>query len=175
LPRIGSGVLSAICAFIFMFPSNFEDHRLLGDYIRLYSVQWGLLILSAYAGIFFIFTWLREQSSKSQVEWLTTDEGMRDFIRHILLNKQGEEDPGKRRFSDRELIITLASDGNRNMFPFSVMLPMHSQVSRSVAEKIVQIHIDKYIQRGVIVELPQKGFDRIFEINKAAREDLKVQ
>lgn len=55
----------------------------------------------------------------------------------------------------------------------SLLLGSTPKLSRSIVDKIALMQIEKLIQRGLIVELPHSGLDRIFELSEAAYNDIR--
>ncbi|HGY7489410.1 TPA: hypothetical protein ACNTDU_004435, partial [Escherichia coli] len=114
------------------------------------------------------------------IDYLSSDEGLRRilfnmFYGHVELNMSGRQFslPSftraiKLRHSNREPSIVRIMEVYK-----AVLLGATPKLSRSIVDKIALMQIDKLIQRGLVVELPHSGLDRVFELSEAAYNDIR--
>lgn len=178
IPRIGSGVFAAICGFLFTFSSTVKDHPLLGELLSNRGTQIFLLVAMFYSGIFFLMLWYRERRLESKVEWLTSEEGIRATFSVLIQWDRFAEQENPQRFTLRKLtdvvsgrhIARFETPIRRSMEGFPLFFS--SRIHGSIAEKVAKIQIDTLKERGILVELPQRGFEKIYELKKDAMSEL---
>jgi hypothetical protein len=174
VPRIGSGAFAAICAFLFAFPSSAKDNPLIGHWVQTTAAQWILLIATAYSAAFFLMTWTRERRQEELTEFLSSEEGMRQTMIRMI-ERRARSDGHPRRFTLPEWTKQLMPNRHHEYFSPWLALIGGRNISRSLADKIATLHVERMAERSVIIELPQKGFDRVFEISPATYEELVNQ
>lgn len=181
LPRISSGVFATICGFLFTFSSSLKDHPFLGNFISMRETQIALLIAMVYSGVFFVMTWMRERRQEVKLDWLVTNEGIRATIK-LLLAKLSHEQHCKNlhRFTLRDLTKVLhvcdVSEYRRELsiqrlfeeFPFLG----GACLSNSIAEKVARLQIEALKERGILFEVPKKGFEIVYELSGEASKEL---
>lgn len=171
IPRIGSGVFAAVSAFLFTFSSSAKDHPLLGQWLQTSIAQYMLLAATLYSGMFFLMTWSRERRQETLVEFLSSEEGLRKTLANLFSERlHREENP--RRFTLRELTAQLRPSYHREHSSVLLVLLGGQSISLSVADKIASLHVERLSKRGVIIELPQKALDRMFEVSRATFDEL---
>lgn len=171
IPRIGSGVFATISAFLFTFSSSAKDHPLLGEWLQTTTAQYFLLAAMLYSGMFFFMTWTRERRQETLVEFLSSEEGLRETMTN-LFQRRSDRNEQFRRFTLRNLTEELRPSRHREHFsPLSVLFG-GQYISRSVADQIAALHVERLVKRGVIIELPQKGLDRVFEVSRATYTEI---
>lgn len=171
LPRIGSGTFAAVCGALFTFSGALAEHPILGQFAKNILFQYGLLIAAAYAGFFFLLTWLREMREESKVEWLMSDEGRRLIFEYFL--RKARDPIGRNRngrFAARQVVETILEDsGHRLRFPSildATMLFSRGRITSSVAEKIADMHLLELEQRGAIHRIGDPSIDVIYEFDE---------
>lgn len=180
LPRLGSGVFATLSAFFFTFPNTAKDNPIIGPWLQLPNSQYYLLCVSLLSGWLFIRTWIQEKRQEELIDYLSSDEGLRRilfnmFYGHVDHNMLGRQfslpsftHAIKLRHSNRDPSIVRIMEVYK-----SVLLGATPKLSRSIVDKIALMQIDKLIQRGLVVELPHSGLDRIFELSEAAYNDIR--
>jgi ribosomal protein S25 len=168
LPKIGSGVFAAICAFLFTFSGSLADHPLLGMYAKNPMVQIGLLVVAASSGFFFIMTWSRERREEAKVEWLMSDQGRRDIF-DKLLREARDPMSGRRKgqFTARQVVdAIMEKSGLHYRSSVSIMasfLFSRRGLSISVAEKITEVHLLELEKRGAIRRVEDPSIEAVYE------------
>ena len=172
VPRIGSGVFAAVSTFLFTFSSSAKDHPLMGGWLQTTMAQYILLAAMFYSGIFFLMTWTRERRQEELVEFLSTEDGLRETMIH-LFRRHSEKHEHTRRFTLRGLTQELMPSRHWEHYSPFLVLFGRQYISRSLADKIAALHVERLLKRGVVIEHPQKGLDRVFEMSGATYEELK--
>lgn len=157
MPRIGSGIFAAITGFLFSFSGAMNDHPLLGEWLAYRESQMILLGLMFYSGVFFIYTWVREKKQEETVAWLTSNEGIKEIFRRTLRTKYHGNQRDNLRISASDIISEIDEE---------------SRPLRAISEKVALIQIDSLIERGVLIEMPIKGFEKEFELTPQALDEL---
>lgn len=171
IPRIGSGAFAAICTFLFAFPNSMKDNPIIGKWLENPMFQLILLVLILYSGVFFLMTWTRERRQAERVEFLSTEEGLRNTMIR-LFQQRDKETEHPRRFTLRDFTKALGpSKYSANHPPISLLFGGGS-ISDSLADKIANLHISKLLSRGVIIETQQEGLDRTFEVSRVIFDEL---
>ncbi|EPF6087188.1 hypothetical protein DMB99_07060 [Proteus mirabilis] len=180
LPRLGSGVFATLSAFFFTFPNTAKDNPIIGPWLQRPESQYYLLGVSLLSGWLFIRTWIQEKRQEELIDYLSSDEGLRRILSSMFC-ECFKFNMSERKFSlpDFTRAIKLRHSARephiaRVMMAYkSLLLGSAPKLSRTIIEKIALMQIEKLIQRGLVVELPHSGLDRIFEISEAAYNDIK--
>lgn len=171
LPRISSGVAATICAFLFAFPNTIKDNPILGDLLKYQLTQMILLTLSFFFAMIFMMTWSNEKRQEAKVDFLSTEEGLKHTL--YILCRHINSAP---RFAHSDLIQAISPRSkNSRSGNLEVMNPFgfgSNRLSMSLADRIASLQLDKLKQRGMIIELPQTGLDRIYEFSENAYLEL---
>jgi hypothetical protein len=172
LPRIGSGVFAAITGFLFTFSGAIKDHPLLGEWLSTSTSQMVLLGLMFYSGVFFIYTWIREKRQEEKVAWLTSNEGIKRTLAQVLKRERNDDQSNNNRITPTNLISEITGrEFSRHTESVAIILS-RARLPLSIAEKIALIQIDSLLERGVLVELPAKGFEKTYEVTRQAIDEL---
>ncbi len=191
LPRIGSGVFAAICAFLFTFSDKVKDHPVLGPWISTSQGQMILLAALLYSALFFVVTWISERAQETRVEWLMTEEGVEESLTRLLRYSPSGE-LHRSTFTSRELIALHEHDTARRhsidwrgdnfsrrilelyIRVFSMLLFLPSRrLPAAIAEKVTKGQIDLLVQQDLIRELPRNGFSRVYEVSNDVRKTFQ--
>lgn len=180
LPRLGSGVFATLSAFFFTFPNTAKDNPIIGPWLQRPESQYYLLCVSLLSGWLFIRTWIKEKRQEELIDFLSSDEGLRRILSEMSCGYVGFNISERRfslpaftrainlRYSNREPVIAKVIMGYK-----SLLFGSMPKLSRSIVDKIALMQIEKLIQRGLIVELPHSGLDRMFELSEAAYNDIR--
>lgn len=173
LPRIGSGVFAAICASLFTFSGSLAKHPVLGSLAQNMTVQVLLLVMAAYAGIFFLMTWIRERKEEELIDYLMSETARREIFHHIMfhIHHADGNDSTSRQFSIRDVMEVIEERwGGRRRYsssPFiflSVFLGSRG-IKPSLIEKIAQIHLLEMEKRGAIHRIEAPSMDLVYEFD----------
>jgi len=171
LPRIGSGVFAAICASLFTFSGSLAKHPVLGSLAQNMTVQVLLLVMAAYAGIFFLMTWVRERKEEELIDYLMSETARREIFHRIMVHIHHADgnDSTSRQFSIRDVMKVIEErwGGHRrySSSPFiilSVFLGSRG-IKPSLIEKIAQIHLLEMEKRGAIHRIETPSMDLVYE------------
>ncbi|HBU6319966.1 hypothetical protein OIN57_06335 [Klebsiella pneumoniae] len=180
LPRLGSGVFATLSAFFFTFPNTAKDNPIIGPWLQRPESQYYLLCVSLLSGWLFIRTWIKEKRQEELIDFLSSDEGLRGILSEMSCGYVGFNISERKfslpaftrainlRYSNREPVIARVIMGYK-----SLLFGSMPKLSRSIVDKIALMQIEKLIQRGLIVELPHSGLDRMFELSEAAYNDIR--
>lgn len=160
LPRVGSGMFGTICLGLFTFSNVFEQHAILGPLLENSLSQYLLLVFSGYAGVFFTYTWFRERRQEARVEFLLTEDGLRESFSGLL-------EKGKR-FSLRDVLRNMYQGRARYrisaLSPLSILLG-GSGIRSSILEKIANAHLLELENRGAIHRLDIPSIEPTYEVD----------
>lgn len=173
IPRVGSGAFAAVSAFLFTFSSSAKDHPLLGEWLQTTTAQYVLLVAMLYSGMFFVMTWARERRQEGLVEFLCSEEGLRETMIRLLDGRSDRNHP--RKFTLREFTEQLRPSRHRAHYSPLLVLFGGQHISRSIADQISSVQLERLTKRGIVVELPDKGLDRAFEVSRSAYDAITNQ
>jgi len=171
LPRISSGVFAAITGFLFTFSGAIKDHPLLGEWLSTSTSQMVLLGLMFYSGVFFIYTWIREKRQEEKVAWLTSNEGIKRILAQVL-KRERDEKSNNIKITHGELMSEISGRDSLRHSESVALILSRARLPLSITEKIVDIQIESLLERGVLVELPVKGFEKTYEVTRQAVDEL---
>lgn len=165
LPRIGSGVFAAICTFLFTFSSSLSEHPLLGFIAKNMVIQMTMVVLAAYAGIFFLLTWVRERKEEGLTDFIMSENGRREIFNNVLMVA------GHKKFSVRNVMKTIQElfGSRRSDSPFHIFTSVffaQPTVKSSIAEKIAQMHLLELEKRGAVHRVEVPSIDALFEFDE---------
>lgn len=171
LPRIGSGVFATICASLFTFSGSLAKHPILGSLAENMIVQISLLMMSAYAGIFFLMTWIRERKEEELIDYLMSETARREIFHYIMshMHLADRNESKARRFSIMDVMKVIEEHwgGHRRYISsplifLSVFLGNRG-IKPSLIEKIAQIHLLEMEKRGAIHRIETPSMDLVYE------------
>jgi hypothetical protein len=185
LPRIGSGALFAIAAFLAAFPDKFVE-KLVPSVVPetlpegnraeyLLEVANDQRIVSAYflaaallAGFLFCLTWLCERREEDVTERAMSAAG-RGFLLSDLLRDHNDTST----FSARQFVLVVQRHLDRHDFlrPYKRVLAFGRRTSQLVAEKIATAHLEELERAGVVRKSPSKGVYQQYTIDPEFAEE----
>ena len=171
-PRISSGTIAAVCGFLFTISEKLASNSLIGSFFSQSVVQFILLVSTMISGIFFVFTWTNETVLERNVEYLSSEESGKYILSRLYHSKLNKEGHKSRRFTLNELIDSLLMFRNHDRMELSGLYRT-GKLTPTMAEKIAILQTDRYKSRGVIVELQNIGFDRVFEISNSVMNEFE--
>lgn len=165
LPRIGSGVFAAVCASLFTFSSSLAQHPVLGFIAKSNIFQYTLLALAAYAGLFFLLTWVRERKEEALIDFLMSEEGRRRVFDRIFDHTR------QRTFSIRNVMDIIQEHfGSRHYYSWigsiATVFFARPNIQSSLAEKIAQMHLLELEKRGAIHRVEIPSMDSLYEFDE---------
>lgn len=166
--RIGSSVFAGIFGSLWAFSRALKDHPVLGDFISSKQANLAFILLMLLSGFCFLLTWVIEKKQEEHLDRLLTEEGIGTTIinllrgpREIWIERQGN----RRRFTLRDITWVLSKRGSIDEFSSHKLRP-------GIAEKVAKLQIASLKERGALIELPNKGFERIYELSTEATNEL---
>lgn len=173
LPRIGSGVFAAMCAFLFSVGEKFKEDPLVGLWVQSRTGKLMIFMSMLYSALFFAMTWWMEQTASARAEWLATEDGRRHLCAKLLHevppHLSSPEDPKAFCFSFSDLVRVIRGQARHGLpLPF---LPRG--LSGAAAEKLARAHLDELEARGVVQRLPGKRLDVLYKMDTDAAEEMR--
>jgi hypothetical protein len=171
-PRVGSGVFAGITGALFTFSESLADHPVLGELAGSYLMQLSLVVLSAYSAIFFGLTWYFEQRAEARVDFMLSEEGMQMVFDELV--RRPELEAGGRRFSRRTVARIVSSYcGSRSRSGALPIMIGRQRVKPSTIDRIVQLHVSEWENRGVIREVEQPSVERLYELDQQVARSMR--
>lgn len=168
IPKIGSGVFAAACAFFFSIGGSLKDHPMLGRFSDSIVAQSTLLMLAFYAGIFFIMAWMRERKEESYVEWLMSELGRREVFRKFMRYNAEFPTEGAIAVTIHQYasFIQAHRGGGMSDAPHIALLMFaRPSITASVAEKVARLHLLQLEERGAVSQLSSPSLDTVYQVN----------
>ncbi|WP_149500032.1 hypothetical protein [Roseiconus lacunae] len=188
VPRIGSGALAAIAAFLAAFPEKFakvfatgveptdagEKARYLAELAqRQQSISILFLTGALVAAMMFCLTWLFERRDEELIESaMSSDARMDLFARLVSRIRERDDDLTFPAVKFVELVREYLGDRGFLPFPYRMFVPSRqARISPAVAEKIALVHLEELESRGAIEKVESRSLYQKFKIDPEAAEE----
>ncbi|MEP3480190.1 MAG: hypothetical protein ABJZ55_13145 [Fuerstiella sp.] len=187
-PRIGSGALAAIAAFLAAFPEKFakvlatgvepsdaaEKAKYLAELAQRQQAISVLFLTGALAaGAMFCLTWLFERRDEELTESAMSSNARLELFT-CLVSNLSERDKSFTFSAARFVELVREYLGTRGYlpFPYRLFVPSrNSRISPVVAEKIALVHLEELENRGAIEKVESKSLYQKFKIDPEAAEE----
>jgi hypothetical protein len=166
LPRLSSGIIAAVCGFLFTFSGQMKDHPLLGGLATSPGFTGFLLVFGMPSLMLFLATWFRERMEEAFVDSLLTDSGLRGSFKRFLQDRA--DDSKAITICDYAEFLQDASQSS-SLAPY----PLARSLRSSVCEKIARLHLLTLESRGAVKQLETPSVDLEYEVNERVLDNMR--
>ena len=155
LPKIGSGLFAGLIGLLVAFSDRFAEHPIIGPFVQSDISQSTLLSLLLMSAVGFACTWVVEQRSEAQVEYLMSEHAMADLYEN-LANSQ------RKKISSRHIFDAVrlsARGGHRGVYGVRAS-------SIQVLEQVAAFQTQRLVDRGVLTKMNVASLDAWYEIQE---------